>query len=313
VRIEHTSAPTWPAIRPGRFAETIRTTDPAGCRIALVGLPDDTGVRLNGGRSGAAQGPSALRAALASYGTTWDGRTGTALSTGVFDAGDVKPASGADERALFETHARVESVVQLLYGLGLVPVCVGGGHDLSLPALSALARHVQAPLSGLNLDAHLDVRRKVGSGMPFRWLIEEGRLDPCAFAEVGLGRFANDETDARWLIERGATLVLAEDVLDTGSAVGWLEQVLARAGAGFLSIDLDGLDASAVPGVSAPSPLGVSVRHAAELAERAGADSRVLQLDLMELCPPHDPSGRSARVAAHLFLSFVAGFGARPA
>jgi hypothetical protein len=32
----------------------------------------------------------------------------------------------------------------------------------------------------------------------------------------------------------------------------------------------------------------------------------------MELCPPLDPDGRTARVAALLFLSFVAGFSERP-
>ena len=35
------------------------------CRVALVGLPDDTGVELNNGRTGASKGPAAFRAALA--------------------------------------------------------------------------------------------------------------------------------------------------------------------------------------------------------------------------------------------------------
>jgi formiminoglutamase len=147
--------------------------------------------------------------------------------------------------------------------------------------------------------------------MPFRHLIERREIDANAFAEVGLGRFANDESDLRWLDEQGTTLVWAEQVIEAGSAARWLDGVLSRARAGFLSIDLDAIDASEVPGVSAPSPFGVSVGHAAELAERAGADPRILQLDLMELCPVHDLSNRSARVAAHLFLCFVAGFGAR--
>jgi arginase family enzyme len=32
----------------------------------------------------------------------------------------------------------------------------------------------------------------------------------------------------------------------------------------------------------------------------------------MELSPRHDLSGHTARIAAHLFLAFVSGFGARP-
>src|SRR5262245_44790837 len=120
MRLEHTSPPSWPAIKPGRFAATIRS-EPAGCQLALLGVPDDTGVRLNGGRPGAGEGPSAFRAALASYGTVWDARQQSALSPVVFDAGDVVVAPGGDAAALRETHARVESVVRGLYDLGLLP------------------------------------------------------------------------------------------------------------------------------------------------------------------------------------------------
>jgi arginase family enzyme len=33
-------------------------------------------------------------------------------------------------------------------------------------------------------------------------------------------------------------------------------------------------------------------------------------MDFMELSPPHDAQGRTARLAAHLFLAFLAGFSA---
>lgn len=306
MRLAHTSPAPWPAIKPGRFAAAIRHDEPAGCRIALLGLPDDTGVRLNGGRFGAAQGPAAFRAALAGYGTPWDGRRGAPLDAKVFDAGDVVPAPGDDERALLATHERVESAVRELHQLGLLPVCIGGGHDLALPAVAALSAHARAAVAGINLDAHLDVRERIGSGMPFRRLIESGKLDARRFAEVGLGRFANDEADLRWAKERGATLLFTEDVLDSDLDSAF--DAIASSEHAFVSVDLDALDGSEVPGVSALNPLGLSVRHAAQLAERAGALPNVSQFHLMELSPPHDPSGRSARVAAHLFLAFLAGF-----
>jgi hypothetical protein len=65
-----TSAGIWPDdLREDRFATTVARTDPAGCRVALLGMPDDLGVRMNGGRVGAAEGPYAFRSALARYGT----------------------------------------------------------------------------------------------------------------------------------------------------------------------------------------------------------------------------------------------------
>jgi formimidoylglutamase len=280
--------------------------------VALLGLPDDTGVVLNRGRKGAAQGPAAFREALAGFGTDYDGLRDTSLGSLVYDAGDVEPASGDDERALFETHARVEAAVGELRRLGLVVVGVGGGHDLSLPSIAAVGERRGATLGGINLDAHLDVRTRVGSGMPFRRLIERRVVDPRRFVELGLGRFSNDRADLAWVREQGAELVFASEIHAKGLDLDRAFELALEGGAGFVSIDLDGLDQSVAPGVSAPNPLGLAVWHAAELAERAGEDPRVIHFDLMELNPLYDRDAHTARAAALLFLQFIAGFQRRP-
>jgi formiminoglutamase len=282
--------------------------------VALLGLPDDTGVRLLGGRPGAARGPAAFRAALAAFGTTWDSLSGRSLDVPVYDAGDVKPAPGRTAAALFKTHARVQEAAGRLHEQGLVVVAIGGGHDLTLPTVAALAKHAGGAVGGINLDAHTDVRETVGSGMPFRRLIEEGAVDPRRFVVAGLGRFTNAKEHLEWLATRGSTLASIEEVLELGVlARNWLDAATGtdKNGSAFVSIDLDVLDGAQVPGVSALNPVGVPVPGVCHLAEAAGADPRVRHFDLMELSPPHDPSGRSARVAALLFLSFMAGFATR--
>ncbi len=80
----------------------------------------------------------------------------------------------------------------------------------------------------------------------------------------------------------------------------------------FVSIDLDVIDGAQAPGVSAVNPCGLPVHLVCEIARRAGADVRVKHVDVMELSPPQDDaSGRTARIAALLFLHFVAGFAER--
>jgi formiminoglutamase len=312
MRVVHTKPATWPTPRPGRFAANVRTHSPAGCQVALLGLPDDCGVRLNFGRTGAKAGPSAFRAALSSFGTSFDALQRKSLRTLVFDAGDVEPAAGSDEAALFETHRRVEAAARELHEAGLVVVGVGGGHDLSLPTISALSKHAKRKVGGVNVDAHLDVRERVGSGMPFRRLIEDGFLDASCFVELGLGRFANERDDYDWLLQRGAEVIFVDSVLGEGfRSDASLERAL-QPGVGFMSIDLDGIDAAFAPGVSAPSPFGLSVKHAADLAEAAGLRAEVRHFDLMELCPEHDVDDRTARTAAYLFLAFMAGYARRP-
>jgi arginase family enzyme len=175
-----------------------------------------------------------------------------------------------------------------------------------------LSKHYNTPVGGINLDAHLDVRDRIGSGMAFRRLIDGKHLDPRRFVEAGLSRFANDEIDLNWLSGKCAKLIFADSlVYDPLSTRPLLDIAFANSTRGFVSIDLDVIDGSQAPGVSALNPLGLHVHHAAALAEAAGAAPGVRHFDLMELSPPHDSSGRTARIAALLFLSFITGYGTR--
>ena len=344
--IPHTTQPRWPEITGDRFAGVISRADPAGCRVALLGAPDDLGVRLNHGRPGAAEGPAAFRAALARFGTTYDLARKEPLGVTVYDAGDVEPAPGDSADALDETHRRLTEACSALHRLGLVPVVIGGGHDLTFPAVRALADRTGDPVGGINVDPHLDVRETTGSGMPYRRLIDGGHLDPCRFIELGVGRFSNSREHVEWLLERGATLILDDHVLPspTGRATvgeglaspsptgrggrgvrGLCSDAIERAvttalpehdSIGFVSVDLDVIDGSQAPGVSSVNPAGLSVQLVCDLARRAGADTRISHFDIMELSPPNDDPpgvGRTARTAALIFLHFISGFSERPA
>ncbi len=299
--------------RAGRLAATIRS-EPEGCAIALLGLPDDTGVGLNSGRVGASEGPAAFRRALASFGTTFDAAAGRALDVAIYDAGDVRPAEASDPaRALLATHDRVSRATLAIHEMGMIPVCVGGGHDLTRATVRALADHAGGAVGGLNVDAHLDVRDSIGSGMPYRFLIEEGHLDARRFVELGIGRHACDREHVEYLVSRGARITGVEAALDRPeeTAAGAFGAALGDDRPGFVSIDLDGIDASQAPGVSAPNPMGLPVRTAVDIARRAGMTPAVRHFDVMELNPVYDVDGRTARIAALLVLSFIAGFAER--
>jgi len=289
-QLPNTSAPPWPGDTPaGRFASTIRTDSADGCTIALLGLPDDTGVKMNHGRTGAAVGPQAFRTALARYGAA-DSAAGPLPI--VFDAGDVMPTGSLDK-----THERVTEATAALLGRGLFPIAIGGGHDLTYPFVRAVAaKHPQ--LAGVYFDAHLDVRETAGSGMAFRRLVED-----CGVGALHLHGFrplVNSLEHLDWFRAHGGR-THPENV----------KVVLPKAKDLFVSFDLDVLDAAHAPGVSALNPAGWSVTTAEAWIRACGADPRVRCFDLMELNPAHDPDGRTARVAAHLFLTFLAGFSTR--
>ncbi|MBK7404664.1 MAG: formimidoylglutamase [Phycisphaerales bacterium] len=287
--IPHTLPAPWPDRAAGRFSSTIATDAPEGCAVALLGLPDDTGVTLNRGRPGAAEGPRAFREALARYGVeSPEGRPWPR----VFDAGDIRP----DTTNLAETHRRVTSATESLLDLGLLPVAIGGGHDLTFPFVRALASRTK-PLQGVYFDPHLDVRPEPGSGMAFRALIEQCGLS--GLDNFGFSPLVNSAEHRAWFTSNGG-------------AIGDETHLSARLEAPhhdlFVSLDLDVIDMAFAPGVSAMNPCGWTPRQAEEAAFLAGASERVRCFDIMELSPPHDDSGRTARLAAHLFLAFLRGF-----
>jgi arginase family enzyme len=297
MRIAHTRPPDWVDVPAGRLASRLRTDSAAGCSIGLLGVPDDTGVGLNNGRRGAAQGPSAFRGALARYGSAEP--SGIAWP-GVFDAGDVEPGDSIEE-----THDRVTAAAGALLDAGLLPVMIGGGHDLTFPFVRALADRTDEPLHGVYFDAHLDVRAETGSGMPFRALVE--RCGVGGLTVHGLDRFANSAEHVRWFEGhggRGATLPAGGE--DFGPDDPW------PAGELFVSFDLDVIDQAFAPGVSAMNPSGWDPGTACAWVRAAGRCGRVRCFDIMELSPPHDEYsgeiGRTARLAARLFLEFLVGF-----
>lgn len=293
--------PVYPGLPKALMASTIRTESHEGCGVAILGAPDDLGVRLNGGRAGACDGPRAFRDALARYGVAsphgWEWPL-------VYDAGDIIPSQGSDAKALQETHRRVTEVTAWLLGLGMLPIMIGGGHDLTYPFARAVTQ-AAGPMSGLYLDAHLDVRDTIGSGMPFRRLIED-----CGVTGLhlhGLNPLVNADDHVRWFQEHGGIIHGRMD----SPQDDLVRRVVGKSL--FVSLDLDVLDASHAPGVSALNASGWSTREVERVVTAAGRDPRVLCFDIMELCPPHDVAGRTARVAAHMFLSFLRGVAQRPA
>lgn len=290
MNIRNTQRPEWPKdLRASRLASTFQTENPEGCQIALLGIPDDTGVRMNHGRPGAAGGPRALRAALAAYGAS---ELATVSWPRVFDAGDVRPGG-----TLEETHTRVTEAATDLLNAGMLPIAIGGGHDLTFPFVRAMAQKADGGAVGVYFDAHLDVREEPGSGMSFRRLVED-----CGVRELhvhGVDPLSNSAEHMMWFSSHGGRFD------PFGPDEEWPMGEL------FVSFDLDVIDQAFAPGVSAMNPMGWSATEACRWAHAAGRCPRVKCFDIMELAPPLDETGRTARLAARLLLEFLRGYSER--
>ena len=276
--------------------------DYAGAAVALIGCPQDEGVRRNGGRPGAAPGPAEIRRSL--YRLTPPGLEPLKL----FDAGDI-----VAKASLEETHAALEAAVAALLAAGKRVIVLGGGNDISYPDCAALVRHAGEVLA-FNVDAHLDVRPDMprNSGTPYRQLLEEGVLKGPRFVELGSQPFCTAAGHAAYLAGKKARVVPLASLRAKG-----LARVVRRAlreaqgaKAVFWGFDLDVVNASEAPGVSAPNPLGLTGAELCELAALAGAESRTRVVELSELNPAFDVDGRTARLAAAAIWHYLAALAA---
>ncbi|MDX1739918.1 MAG: arginase family protein, partial [Rhodothermales bacterium] len=79
----------------------------------------------------------------------------------------------------------------------------------------------------------------------------------------------------------------------------------------MLSVDVDVIDQSYAPGVSAPTVGGLEQQLLIEMMYEAGATAAVSSIDLVEVNPLVDEGGRTVRLAARLAWGFLRGFAER--
>lgn len=278
--------------------------------VVLLGFPHDRGVKINGGRTGAAAGPGSFRNYIARLGATHNPHANIDLTRiTIGDAGDIPKNLPLDK-----AHARLTQMARDILTGGAIPFVVGGGNDQSYPNASALLDHAGRDQAGvINIDAHLDVRPlkdgKAHSGSPFRLLLEDTRFDGRNFLEFGAQGMQCSREHARYVEEKNGQIIWLDDLPpDSISQVFQdnLEKLAQRCSSIFISFDMDSIAGSYAPGVSCPGSLGLTARDAFSIAKTAGAHRAVTLFDLSEYNPKVEAE-LTGRLAAGIFYYFCLG------
>ncbi|MCS6808651.1 MAG: formimidoylglutamase, partial [Bacteroidota bacterium] len=285
--------------------------------IAILGVPSDEGVQRNKGRIGARTAPTEIRRALYRL-TPYSLRSEPARSLEtlrILDCGDIMLGA-----TLEETHERLTEVIAFLVSHQVIPIVLGGGHDISYPNFCGYAQTLSH--AGLiNIDTHLDFRPAVPyhhSGSSFRLILDtlQSSIAPRNMVEFGIQPFANVQAHYIEMQQRGAIIMTLPNIRKHGIAVSML-QALRYAGNStqgiMVSIDMDAVRSSDAPGVSAPSPTGFMAEELLEAVFLASKDSRVGLIDIVEVNPQYDIDGRTAKLAALVVMYILQGFVERSA
>ncbi|SEJ37497.1 agmatinase [Deinococcus reticulitermitis] len=268
--------------------------------VGVLGVPFDLAL---GFRPGARFAPRALREASLRYVPPFTGLDGVTRLAGVSftDAGDV--VLPALEPAL--AHDRITGAARLLRERCRLPVFLGGDHSVSYPLLRAYA---DVPdLHVVQLDAHLDFTdtrndTKWSNSSPFRRAVE-ALPNLVHITTVGLRGLRFDPEAVAAARARGHTLIPMEDV--QADLAGVLER-LPRGKSVYFSVDVDALDPAVLPGTSSPEPDGLSYAQTVRLLAATARGNTIVGLDLVELAPNLDPTGRSELIGARLIMETLA-------
>ncbi|WP_162052459.1 formimidoylglutamase [Pontibacter pamirensis] len=271
--------------------------------FVFLGFCCDEGVRRNQGRTGAVDGPSSLRSAMAPFAHH--------LSSNVmlYDAGDVL----CTNQNLEEAQEQLGRKVAVLLQQGYKPLVLGGGHEIAFGHFLGLDRAtVKQKLGILNFDAHFDLRsyaRHSSSGTPFLQIADKLHAQEREFIYNCIGIQQQGNTRILFHIAeklqvqytfaeqvQGHTLPVLQEQLQV-----WIDQVEAI----YLTIDMDVFSAAYAPGVSAVNALGLQPGVVLQLLQQVIASGKLLSLDVAELNPAFDSDNRTAKLGAALLYHAV--------
>ena len=211
----------------------------------------------------------------------------------VCDIGDLSFPFG-NPRAVVDS---IERTVDSIAADGKLPVMIGGEHLVSLGAVRALAaRHPDLHI--IHLDAHADLRDEyLGETLSHATVIRR------IWDIVGDGRIfqygirSGDRKEIAW----GKSHVFTHrfDCADIGHA---LTQTQGKPV--YLSIDLDVLDSSVLPGTGTPEAGGIGFADLIRCLLQMPSTS-IVGADINELSPHYDASGASTLVACKVLRELL--------
>lgn len=203
----------------------------------------------------------------------------------VFDAGDLELCFGNSEKAL----CQIQEMVSEIFEDNKTPCMIGGEHLVTLGAVREAARR-HDNLHIVHFDAHTDLREDyLGETLSHATVIRRCH-DLLGDGKIySFGIRSGERYEFEWAKEHTHL---------TKFHFGGLAEAIRAIGSApvYFTIDLDILDPSEFPGTGTPEAGGVTFLELLD-AIRAVGKLNIVGMDVNELSPIYDPSGRSTALA----------------
>ncbi len=160
-------------------------------------------------------------------------------------------------------------------------LCLGGDHAISIGPIMAAAA-IFPDIGVLQVDAHLDLRTtwngsRYNHACVMRRVIDDMKLPA---VQVGIRSFSPEE--AEYIRHHNFKPFFAHQIPQNDLL--WIQQVIDQLPEHvYMTIDLDGLDPSVLPGTGTPEPGGLTYRQLVSLIQAVGKSRKVIAADINEL------------------------------
>ena len=267
--------------------------------IVIIGLPDES--KSHAKRKGASKGPNNIRSASNEY--EYFERDGKVIQIAPM-AGDL------ESKKIFDFgNVDRDDLYRLVFDIASgnkIPVILGGDHSITTLSLRALNDALDEKLSLLYFDAHPDF---VTSTRDYYGSVLSDSVECINFNKsLLIGTRGAEPEELRNVKANRLEVITPLDILEEGvDAIS--RKIVTRCGqvsSVYVSVDLDCIDPGIAPGVSVPTPGGITPLELIYLTKKVCEKCNVVGLDIVELTPDYDLNNNTANIAARTLMESMA-------
>ena len=268
-----------------------RMPDYKDADIAIIGVNEERGTVIN---KGTAKGAIEIRKKL------YNLKKGYGAYK-IIDMGTLR--NGVD---LDETHGRVKEVCQILIESNVLPLIIGGSHDIDYGQFQAY-EGMDKLISLLNVDALLDMEEGVSQPAHQQHIHKILLHEPNYLFNYSHLAYQS------YLIDQNAINILEKLYFEAyrighlRSNIQEMEPIIRNAD--MLSFDVTAIKSSDAPGTANAQPFGLTGEEACQICWYAGLNEKLSSAGFYEYNPEYDDgSKKTAAVVATMIWYFIEGF-----
>jgi len=262
-------------------------------KALILGCPYDGSASF---RPGARFGPSAIRRASWGIETFSPYFQRDLTQYPIHDMGDLELPLGEKKISL----GLIRKALGQILSKRKFPILLGGDHLITLPIVQELFwRHPNLHI--IQIDAHADLREEyLGESLSHSTVMKKvvDHLGKGRLFQIGVRSGTEDEFK---LARRMKSIVS----LESRSLSSMIKRL--RNQPVYISLDLDVMDPSLLPGVGTPEPGGLTFQEIISLLKGLQA-LHVIGFDIVELTPDYDPTQVSSVTASIILREMILAF-----